>query len=138
MQYRGERRVAVMIGINDLNLAGHSVDDTVTCITSLWRRVADEYGAQPVAILYPPVAATTTVWPISGEVAAQRGAALNIAISNAAARFNDSRASGQHRVHVASLQGAYDPSPGTYTTDGVHPTPAGAQLLAKYFFWGFH
>lgn len=138
LQYRGERRIAVLIGINDVNLAGHTVENTATCITGVWQKIADEYGAQPVAILYPPIAGSTTVWPVSGTVAAQRRDALNSAILAAARRFNEGRAPGQPLVHVASFANAYDPTPGTYTTDGVHPTPTGALQLARYFYWAFH
>jgi len=138
LQYRGERRIAVLIGINDVNLADRSVDATTACITGLWQKIADEYGAQPVSILYPPVAPSSGVWPVSGTVAAQRRLELNNAISAAAAQFNANRSSGQNLVYVVSFANAYDPASSTYTIDGVHPTPAGALELARYFFWAFH
>lgn len=139
----GEQRIAVLIGINDMNLANRSVAETVNCIKSVWSVIADQFDAYPVAITYPPIDATTTVWSsaggVSGQVAAQNRIALNNAIVVAANDFNAARLPGQKLVHVASFSNAYSPEPmyGS-TTDGVHPTPTGALTLARYFYWAFH
>ena len=135
----GEDRIAILIGINDVNLASKSVAETVACIRSAWVVIADQYGASPVSITYPPIDSATTVWPVSGSVAAQNRAALNNAIVAAANNFNATRLPSQKLVTIASFSNPYSPGPAYgSTTDGVHPTPTGAVKLARYFFWAFH
>ena len=141
LQDRNEAAIAVMIGINDVNLGGRTVQETVSCIVSVWTTIADVYGATPIAVTYPPIdpsAVTWEGWETSGTEAAQNAVALNQAIIGAANAFNQDRGPGETYVQVVNFGNAYSPAPGGYTIDGAHPNPTGALQLARFFYWALH
>lgn len=137
LSYAGETYVGVMIGINDVNLAGTSIADTVECLKDVWAIISDDYGATPIVFSYPPFSGS--VWDASGvdaTLAEQNRVALNAAIATAVGAFNSGRPAGPGRARLALMPNYTDPTP--YTSDGVHLNPAGASLYTKWFFWTFN
>jgi hypothetical protein len=135
-QYAGESKVAVLIGINDVNGHGKSIAQTVSCLRTGWSYIANSLKATPVVLTYPPVSTGTAVWGI-GPQAASNATALNLAIQSAVHEFNASQlAYGGKQADLVTLGNAYNPA--THTTDGVHPNPAGAEVIARYIFWRYH
>lgn len=140
LSYNGEDRIAVMMGINDVNLAGKSIEETVACLKAAWTIIADIFGAEPVAVTYPSIDPLTTVWlaaGTSGVTAVANRAQLNSAIYTAITEFNSTRQPGQKRVYHASMPdySAHPDYGNTY--DGVHPTPQGARSMGRFFVWSF-
>jgi hypothetical protein len=132
LSYAGERYIGIMIGINDVNLAGTSITDTVECLKDAWAIISDDYGATPIAFRYPKFSGT--VWSITPTIAEQNRVALNSAISTAVSQFNASRPAGPRQAVLALIPNYTDATPYTYS-DGVHLNPNGASLYTKFFFW---
>ena len=133
--YLGESKVAVLIGINDVN-GGRTIAETITCLKSGWAYIANTLKATPVVLTYPPISANTQVWGPTVPASAN-ASALNLAIMNAVTQFNASqRTYGGKEADLIGLGNAYNPS--SHTTDGVHPNPEGALTIARYIFWRYH
>lgn len=108
--------VFVMIGVNDRGIYGTELPAVVQCLESVWSRVRVA-GAEPVALTYPPIDAGTLVWGLPHGEGRARAQMLNAATRQAA------QARGVRVIDLEPLQG-YS------TSDGVHPDPNGARLMA--------
>lgn len=149
MQVAEGARVALMIGINDLNAQSRSEPEARTfaaevaaCHRAAWASIASRHGV-PMSMLYPPIDPGTTVWAsrgVNGAEAARNGNLLNAALRAEASTYNrDAAVQGGPRVHLVDLSNAYGPEIAIgNTSDGVHPTPKGAVTLARFFYWAFH
>lgn len=148
LQVASGTRVALMIGINDLNAQMRSeadaralASDVAACHGAAWAEIASR-GGVPMSMLYPPIDPGTTVWGggADGAQAVRNAHLLNAALRAEAWRYNDAVAlQGGTRVQLVDLSNAYGPGIATgNTTDGVHPTPNGAITLARFFYWAFH
>lgn len=130
-----EAYVAVLIGINDVNLGGRSVADTVACLQSAWAKIADQLGATPIAITYPPFSRSIwTQWGTTDAMALQNRSALNSAIVQAVTTFNATRTVRRAKLVRLDTLSSYDPAVGVDTFDGVHPNPDGAALMGHSFY----
>lgn len=125
--------VAILHGINDVNLQVKTIPQTVSCLVSAWTVIAEQWHVKPIAVLYPPIQTTNTVWAFAGTdgpTSASNLTALNSAILTAANTFNVNHPTSQQIKVIQLYSGSY--------FDGVHPNPDGALMMAKHWFWAFN
>ena len=125
--------VSILIGINDVNLFGVSQATLEACLEDLYDVVTDG-GQKVVAMTYPGVSTSTTVWPgISGATASANVATVNDAIRNAVDAHN--LAFPSRPVILAETSTAWTAgTASSYTVDGAHPSATGAMRLAREWF----
>lgn len=130
---RGGDTVAILIGGNDVLLYNRPVLNTVYCMANLWWQ-AKAAGKKVIVVTYPPISTTRTIFPAYLNNPA--GAAAKLAELNVYIRWLVNEYGGPaNQLYLADLGNAYGgQSPDLYTVDGVHPTAAGAKLMARTFF----
>lgn len=129
---------SVLIGINDVNQFGVSQAELELCLVDLYDTVTSG-GQKLVAMTYPGVSTSTTVWNgalpagVSGPTASANVSVVNAAIRNAVAAHNLDHPA--RPVILAETSAAWSASAASsFTDDGVHPTVKGAKRLAKVWF----
>lgn len=122
---RAEGVVSVLIGINDVNVYGVSLPELGSCLVSLYEAMS---GKKIIALTYPKVSNTTSVWaPMSGTLAEQNRLLVNQTIRSAVSYYNSQHVDKIRLVDLATVWS--DPAPNT--VDGAHPNAKGAILMAK-------
>jgi lysophospholipase L1-like esterase len=136
----GATVVSVLIGINDeFGIDGwHSVSRaaTISCIKDVWAAIRSA-GYQVRAMTYPPINSNSNLW--GSTAAADKVIDLNASIRQAVIDFN-STLGGVNPVVLADTEKAWTATPSNFATylssDGVHPTPAGAHRIASVWYFG--
>lgn len=122
---RQESVVSILIGINDINLYGITQLQLAGCLLSLYENIG---GKKIIAMTYPPISNSTTVWKNLGSgVAEQNRLIVNETIRSIVSYYNSNHS---QKIRLVDLANVWS-STSTYTPDGVHPNAEGARLIAR-------